>query len=146
MKEDEERGLQEISKYKQTLNDLNSKKEELQAVFDLAANGISILDREGMFLYANKFFQKMMEYSMDELKKESCISLSSPEYAKPSQTAVEEAIECGSIENFRKVCITKSGKHINASMSLSYLKSRDEILMITSDITQDVEYQEELKK
>ncbi len=34
------------------------KKEELQAVFDLAANGISILDRNGMFLYANNFFQK----------------------------------------------------------------------------------------
>ena len=37
--------LQEVSKYKQTFSDLTSKKEELQAVFDLAANGISILDR-----------------------------------------------------------------------------------------------------
>jgi len=138
--------LEKISKYEQALNDLTSKKEELQAVFDLAANGISILDRDGMFLYANKFFQKMMEYTMDELKKESCISLSSPEYAEPSKTAVEKAIEEGSIEKFRKVCITKSGKHLNASMSLSYLKSRDEIVMITSDITQDIQYQDELKK
>jgi len=138
--------LQEVSKYQQTLNDLISKKEELQAVFDLAANGISILDRNGMFLYANNFFQKMMEYSMDELKQESCISLSSPEYSESSHTAVEKAIEEGSIEKFRKVCITKSGKHLNASMSLSYLKSRDEIVMITSDITQDIQYQDELKK
>ena len=31
-------------------------------------------------------------------------------------------------------------------MSLSYLKSRDEIVMITSDITQDIKYQDELKR
>jgi PAS domain S-box-containing protein len=134
------------SKLIQSLGDLTSKKEELQAVFDLTANGISILDRNGMFLYANKFFQNMMEYTMEELYKESCISLSSPEYAKPSQTAVQKAIQYGSIEKFKKVCITKSGIHLNASMSLSYLESRDEILMITSDITEDIQYQDKLKK
>ncbi|MCD4758526.1 MAG: PAS domain S-box protein [Arcobacteraceae bacterium] len=131
---------------KQSLTDLISKKEELQAVFDLAANGISILDRNGMFLYANKFFQNMMEYTMEELYKESCISLSAPEYAKPSQTAVQKAIQYGGIEKFKKICITKSGVHLNASMSLSYLESRDEILMITSDITEDIQYQDKLKK
>ncbi len=134
------------TKLQQSLNDLQSKKEELQAVFDLAANGISILDHDGMFLYANKFFQKMMGYTMEELYTESCISLSSPEYAQASETAVQKAIKYGSIENFRKICITKSGVPLNASMSLSYLKNRDEILMITSDITQDIQYQDELKK
>ena len=134
------------SKLKKSVDDLVSKKEELQAVFDLAANGISILDHNGMFLYANKFFQNMMEYTMEELYDESCISLSAPEYADASETAVEKAIKDGSIQNFRKVCVTKSGIHLNASMSLSYLKSRDEILMITSDITQDIKYQDELKQ
>ncbi len=134
------------SQLQQSVNDLMSKKEELQAVFDMAANGISILDHNGMFLYANKFFQDMMGYTMEELYTESCISLSSPEYATASETAVAKAIRYGSIQNFRKVCITKSGKHLNASMSLSYLKSRDEIVMITSDITQDIKYQDELKR
>jgi len=134
------------SKLKQSLEELTSKKEELQAVFDLAANGISILDRDGMFLYANKFFQNMMEYTMEELYSESCISLSSPEYAAPSQTAVQKAIQYGSIEKFKKVCVTKSGTHLNASMSLAYLESRDEIIMITSDITEDIEYQDKLKR
>lgn len=134
------------SQLKQTVNDLMSKKEELQAVFDMAANGISILDHNGMFLYANKFFQDMMGYTMEELYTESCISLSSPEYATASEIAVQKAMKHGSIQNFRKVCITKSGEHLNASMSLSYLKSRDEIVMITSDITQDIKYQDELKR
>lgn len=134
------------SQLKQSVNDLSSKKEELQAVFDMAANGISILDHNGMFLYANRFFQEMMGYTMEELYAESCISLSAPEYATASETAVDKAIKYGSIQNFRKVCITKSGEHLNASMSLSYLKSRDEIVMITSDITQDIKYQDELKR
>lgn len=133
-------------KLSQNIKELRSKKEELQAVFDLAANGISILDRNGMFVYANKFFQNMMEYTMEELYSESCISLSSPEYAEPSRIAVQKAIQYGSIEKFKKVCITKSGVHLNASMSLSYLESRDEILMITSDITEDIKYQDKLKK
>lgn len=133
-------------KLQSSLSELLSKKEELQAVFDLAANGISILDRNGMFLYANKFFQNMMEYTMEELTRESCISLSSPEYAQPSKTAVQKAIEYGSIEKFQKVCITKSGIPLNASMSLAYLASRDEIIMITSDITEDIKYQDKLKK
>lgn len=134
------------SRLKQSLNDLLSKKEELQAIFDLAANGISLLDRNGSFLYANKFFQNMMEYTMEELSHESCISLSSPEYAEPSQIAVAKAIRYGSIEKFRKVCITKSGKRLNASMSLAYLETRDEIIMVTSDITEDIKYQDKLKK
>ena len=134
------------SRLKQSLSDLISKKEELQAVFDLAANGISILDRNGMFLYANKFFQNMMEYTMEELYSESCISLSAPGYAKPSETAVQKAIKYGSIEKFRKICVTKSGIHLNASMSLAYLKRRDEIIMITSDITEDIAYQDKLKQ
>eukprot|EP01156_Anaeramoeba_ignava_P019163 Anaeramoba_ignava/a94655_15.p1 GENE.a94655_15~~a94655_15.p1 ORF type:complete len:178 (-),score=37.08 a94655_15:535-1068(-) len=57
------------AKLKQSLENLTSKKQELQAIFDLAANGISILDRNGMFLYANKFFQDMMGYTMEEKKK-----------------------------------------------------------------------------
>ncbi len=133
-------------RFQQSLENLTSKKQELQAIFDLAANGISILDCNGKFLYANKFFQNMMGYTMEELYKESCISLSSAEYEKPSKTAVEKAVKYGSIERFRKICITKSGVPINASMSLSYIKSTNEIVMITSDITQDIQYQEELKK
>lgn len=83
-------------KLKKSLKELISKQEKLQAVFDLAANGISILDKNGMFLYANKFFQNMMEYTMEELYKESCISLSSPEYSKPSETAVQKG-DCSKI-------------------------------------------------
>lgn len=145
--------FKDISKYrnmhlqlKKSLSDLRSKKEELRAVFDLAGNGISILNEEGMFIYANKFFQTMMEYTMEELYKESCISLSSPEYAEPSRTAVQKAIEEGIVERFRKICVTKSGKQINASMSLSYIKSTNEIVMITSDITEDIKYQDDLKR
>ena len=145
--------FKDITKYrnmhlqlKKSLSDLRSQKEQMEAVFDLAGNGISILNKDGMFLYANKFFQTMMEYTMEELYKESCISLSSPEYAMPSKSAVQKAIEEGIVERFRKVCVTKSGKHINASMSLSYINSTDEIVMITSDITEDVKYQEDLKR
>lgn len=134
------------NKLKKSMHDLVSKKEELQAVFDLAANGISILDRKGMFLYSNNFFQKMMGYTMEELYKESCISLSSEEYKKPSETAVERAFLEGSVVNFRKVCVSKSGEHMNASMSLSYVKNTDTIVMITSDITDDIKYQEDLKR
>ncbi len=133
-------------KLQKSLNDLLSKKEELQAVFDLAANGISILNKEGKFLYANNFFRKMIGYTMDELKEESCISLSTPEYVEPSRQAVQNAIKNGSIENFRKICVSKQGKQLHSSMSLSYIKSTDEIVMITSDITKDIRYQEELKQ
>ncbi len=122
------------------------KTDELQVAFDLAANGISILDSNGMFLYANDFFQKMMSYSMEELYEESCISLSSDEYKEKSKAAIIKVIHEGSIINFKKVCVTKYGLHINASMSLRYIKSQNEIIMITSDITDDIKYQVNLEK
>ena len=122
------------------------KTDEFQAAFDLAANGISILDSNGMFLYANDFFQKMMAYSMEELYEESCISLSSDEYKEKSKAAILKVIQEGSIINFKKVCVTKYGLHINASMSLRYIKSQNEIIMITSDITDDIKYQVNLEK
>lgn len=133
-------------KLKKSLHDLISRKEELQAVFDLAANGISILDKDGKFLYANKFLQTKMGYTMEELREESCISLSSQQYENPSKTAIKKAIQYGGVEKFRKVCVTKAGVPINVSMSLSYIKSTNEILMITSDITKDIQYQEKLRK
>ena len=131
---------------KQSFSELTCKKDELQALFDLAGNGISILDKNGIFLYANKFFQNMMGYTMEELYSKSCISLSSNKYTKTSQEAVQKAIKHGSIQNFRKVCITKNGERLNASMSLSYLKNHNEMIMITSDITSDIKYQKKLKK
>jgi len=109
-------------------------------------NGISILNTSGIFLYANDFFINMMGYTMQELYKESCISLSSKEYIEPSKQAVKDAIKYGNIQNFRKVCITKSGTHLNASMSLRYIKEKNHIVMITSNITDDIRYQEELQK
>ncbi|GAB1465623.1 hypothetical protein MASR2M54_11230 [Aliarcobacter cryaerophilus] len=66
-------------------------------------------------------------------------------YSAPSQTAVEKAIQYGSIEKFKKICITKSGQRINASMSLSYLGSRGEIVTITSDLTDEIEYQDKFE-
>lgn len=109
-------------------------------------NGISILDTNGMFLYANEFFQNMMRYTMEELYNESCISLSSQEYVNSSRTAVQKAKETETIQNLRKVCIAKDGTHLNASMSLQYIRSKDHIVMITSNITSDIKYQEELQK
>ena len=135
-----------LLEYKNSKRNLLAKKDELQAVFDLAANGISILDSNGMFLYANDFFQKMMNYTMQELYKESCISLSSLEYKDRSENAIKEVIKEGRIINFKKVCVTKDGIHINASMSLSYIKSQNEIIMITSDITDDIKYKVDLEK
>jgi len=94
----------------------------LKAVFDLAANGISILDKNGNFLYANKFFQNMIGYTIEELYKESCVSLSAPEYSKAAKKALKKAVKYGSVEKFKKVCVTKFGTYINASMSLAYSK------------------------
>jgi len=142
----ENKAKEEIKLSKYHMDELASKKEELKAAFDLVANGISILDETGMFLYANKFFQQMMGYTMEELYEESCISLSSDEYKELSRQAVQKSVAEGSVANFRKVCVSKAGEHLNASMSLSYLKNNNEIVMITSDITNDIKYQEELKK
>ena len=119
--------------------------EELRAIVELAGNGISLLDTNGVFLYANPFFRNMTGYTMEELRKESCITLSSPEYRELSKLAVKKAIECGNVTNFKKNCRRKDGFLMTAYMSLSYIEQRNILVMITADLTKEEEYKKYLE-
>lgn len=124
---------------------LTIQSKELEAVLELAGNGISIIDRTGRFLYSNRSFLQMTGYTMEELKKESCVSLATPEYQLPSLEAIAYAIKHGMIQNFKKVCKTKDGRHIHAYMSLSYIKERDVLVMVSADISDEHAYMEKLE-
>lgn len=119
--------------------------EELRAIVELAGNGISLLDRDGVFLYANPFFRQMTGYTMEELKKESCVTLSSPEYQELSRMAIKEAIKKGRVANFKKNCRRKDGFMMTAYMSLGYIKQKDILVMITADLTKEEEYKNYLE-
>lgn len=125
---------------------LKTQSKELEAILELAGNGISLIDKDGRFLYCNNSFKKMSGYTMEELKKESCISLSTPEYREPSREAINYAIRHGVIQNFKKVCTTKRGEQIHAHMSLSYIKERELLVMVSADISNDVAYTQKLEK
>lgn len=119
---------------------------ELKAILELAGNGISLIDKRGSFLYSNDSFQQMIGYTMEELKNHTCVSLAIPEYRKPSQDAIDYAVKHGMIQNFKKICETRDGRLIYAHMSLSYIKERDILVMVSADISDEHEYTVKLEQ
>lgn len=119
-------------------------KEELETILSTTKDGISILDSNLRFLYANSAFIKMLGYSFEELQKLSTIDISAKEDKEKAYLALEEVLENGYKENYIKRYISKEGKEVYVNINASLMPDKKSILISTKNITQEVFTQRKL--
>lgn len=123
---------QKVQAQQQVLNQKN----ELEAIFNTALEGISILDLDTKYLYVNNKYLGLIGYTQEELQSKHCYELTSAEYLGKSQEIFQKVLKDGYYENFERTCITKNGeeKRLNSSIALMHDKKR--FLMSTVDHTE----------
>lgn len=117
-------------------NKLLEQKNEFETIFKNSKDGIAILDLESRFLNCNEEYLNITGFSLEELRKTSCIELTDPQEREKSIKVIEEVINKGYVKNFEKTCLLKEGRRIIINMSLSLMPDKKRILISTKDITQ----------
>lgn len=126
---------------------LQSQKENFEAIYQTSRDGIAILDiHTSAFLDANPAYQEMTGFSLDELMRTSCIALSAPEDVERSRQAMQQTVEQGFVKDFIKSYLIKDNQRITVNMSLALMNDRQRLLVTTKDITARIELEYELVK
>ena len=122
-----------------------NKKEEFEAIFKYAEDGIVIADLEGKFLKFNDSFKNLLGYSEEELLNKSCYELTVSNDQGKNIKAIQQTLKTGHVENFEKDCITKDNKIITVHVSISLLPDKQTLLFIVKD-TSSIKLLEEQSK
>lgn len=120
---------------------LRASEERFRTIFNSAAVSIALADRNGRIIDSNPAFEKMLGYSLQELRKMSFHDYTYPEDIQTNVELLNEAI-LGKINSYRMVkrYIRKDGTVIWASLVASVVKDADGkpsfLIATMEDITQ----------
>jgi len=124
---------------------INHRKNELQAMFDVSKDGIAIIDLESNFLEFNDAYLELTGYSREELLETSCLLLTPSDMFETSKDAISTVLRDGYIRDFEKPCIKKDGTKIYTSMSIALMPTGDKLLASVKDITKNKVFEEQAK-
>ncbi len=130
--------------------DIKEKENLIRGIFDQFSVGVNIVDVDGKIILSNEAFQKMVGYSLDELKKMNFKDFSHPDELEKNLLLFERA-KRGEINSYtlEKKFIRKDGKIFWGKITSNAI--RDEkgelkyFITIIEDINERVRYFEDLK-
>lgn len=131
---------------KKRIESESKRKAELETILATTIDGIAIIDLSSKFLYANNAFEKMLGYSLSELKQFHMKNLFNEEEPKSIKSMIEQISHTGFIENFQLNFLKKDNKPIIVNTSLALMPDKEKILIATKDITQEVYSQKKMEE
>ncbi len=125
--------------------------EQLRSIFDLAPVGIAISDGGGTFIHANRAFQKMTGYDLDELREMTSSGISHPDDAMADLVAQRDLL-AGKMDWLRleKRLIHKTGRMVWCRADVSIVRQPDGAvrhgITMFQDITEQKQAEERLRR
>lgn len=118
---------------KKQQDDLIEQKKELETIFELSRDGLSIINLETKFLKVNPSYIEITRLRKEELLKTSFIDIS---YEKEKiKELISEVIKTGYIDNIETLYFDKDNNESNINISMSLLPDKKNIMIIVHDIT-----------
>ncbi|BBP00405.1 bifunctional diguanylate cyclase/phosphodiesterase [Sulfuriferula nivalis] len=114
---------------------LQQQKEKFETLYNIARDGIAVLDLESNFLAVNPAYERMTGLSKEELLKTSCIAMSAPEDVLRSMAVLQQVLATGYVDTYEKTCIDKTGQRVIVNMSLALLPDEQHILINVKNVT-----------
>ncbi len=114
---------------------------ELRAVFDSAAIGITISDRDGRLIESNATVSRMLGYSADELRSKHVGEWTHPDDTQtPEQARQHAELLAGQRDYYQreKRYITKDGRTIQGRLTMSPVQSTDGQVRLLTAMIEDV--------
>ena len=118
--------------------------EQFKVTFDIAINGIALLDEEGRISYLNRAITEMYEYNEDYLKHLGITPLLGD--AEAVQALLDTAKRGEKIDKMHIHSQTRTGKALDVDLTLGYLPELKQYYMVVQDITKALAYTTALQK
>ena len=141
---------QDITERKQAQEALRQSEERYRAVFDNAAIGIDLLDRDGRYMQVNNALMSMLGYTDREFHQLRCTDITHSDDKEISQQMLEKVMR-GEISTYRleKRYIKKDGSTMWGDLSVSAIRNGNgehiATLAVIADITDRKKAVEALK-
>jgi PAS domain S-box-containing protein len=126
---------QSVEEVKEAQKKTLEQKEEFESIFNYSQDSIAIIDLESNFLNCNSACIGFTGYSKDELLKLNYDNITISRDKQSNLQEIQTVIKRGFIQNIEKEYVIKSGKHVNALISMSLLPDKERILLSIKDIT-----------
>lgn len=128
----------------QTRHDLQHLSEQFKVTFDIAINGIALLDEKGRIIYLNRALCEMFEYNEDYLKHLGItLLLNDNESVQPLLETVKGGEK---IDKMHIQSLTRSGRRLDIDLSMGYLPEIKQYYLVVQDITKTLAYTTELQR
>ncbi len=138
---DELIGVQEhLDETKMALEHLS---EQFKVTFEIAINGIALLDNRGEMVYLNRALSEMFEYNEVYMKHLGMRLLVDDESVQFLLASVKQGEK---IDKMHIRTQTRSGKDLDIDLTMGYLPELDQYYVIVQDITKALAYTTELKE
>lgn len=125
----------DITEQKENQRIIIEQNEQLEAIFQTALGGISLLSLEGKYEFVNNKYCEMLEYSSKEILDKSTFDFTDKESLDEYKAIFEEVAQKSIYEDFERVCVTKSGKLKRLRSSIALMPNNRQLLMTTVDNT-----------
>ncbi|MCX6073226.1 MAG: ABC transporter substrate-binding protein [Campylobacterales bacterium] len=126
--------------------ELVKSKKLLETIFNSTKESIAIIDKNAIFLFANKAYFGMSGYSESEIYQKSCLELTVAEDRAITESTLKIVEEIGYCNNIEIRCIQKDGTIIEVRMSVVALSDLDNFLIFATDITEENRLKKEHKE
>ena len=118
--------------------------EQFKVTFDIAINGIAILDESGAMSYINRALLEMFEYNEDYMKHLGISLVINDD--ESVQLLLKSAKRGEKIDKMHICSSTRSGVKLDLDLTMGYLPELEQYYMVIQDITKTLAYTAELKR
>lgn len=125
----------DITDQKENQRIIIEQNEQLEAIFQTALGGISLLSLEGKYQFVNNKYCEMLEYSSIEILDKSTFDFTDRESLDEYRDVFNQVVRNSIYEDFERVCVTKSGKLKRLRSSIALMPNNRQLLMTTVDNT-----------
>jgi len=126
--------------------ELEESKKLLEMIFNSSRESIAIVDKNAVFLFANKAYFEMTGYSDVELYQKSCLDITLAEDRAITENVLNIVKEVGYLNNIEKRCMQKDGTIIEVRMSIVSMIDLDNFLIFATDVTEENRLKKEHQK
>lgn len=142
---------QDITSLKKTEEALRKSEKQFKAIFNNAATGISLINRQGYYIDCNKKWNDLLGYSHAEIFKKHFTDITYPEDVAESLQKMQQLLS-GDLDTYdlEKRFVRKDGSLFWANVWVSILPDKtqqiESVICIIFDITAHKQAEENLKK
>lgn len=117
---------------------LTNQMADLNDILNNSWDGIAIIDELGNFIYSNKAFSPILNYTKSELLKINFLNTVDASTRDVIKFGIIKAKKLGSIRNLKLICIRKDKKKVYLEASLALMGNKKYFVLNARDCTEEI--------